>query len=266
MEDGEKSTELSDGKYSTASPDINDLCSCINTKISYIKKSLQLRKIDQEPSLKTVLGKIAHEMFLLTNILNKLELEFHHQERQQSQLKELQESIERDYQEAQHLGENMPIHLPRAIPNSTVSLTVEQCKDVEAARGKKPAKDPKSIKEASFITAEEFENVPAYMRGRLSYNQVNAVIQEINKAVVSKYKIMRQSSKAMSSAIRNLYFRFQEEETKDTKGEFFIVEADIEEFTQLKADKRFHSILTILRHCKRVREIRGSCLVRYAVC
>lgn len=49
-------------------------------------------------------------------------------------------------------------------------------------------------------------------------------------------------------------------------GEFFIVEADIDEFTQLKADKRFHSILTILRHCQRLKEIRGSRLVRYAVC
>lgn len=56
------------------------------------------------------------------------------------------------------------------------------------------------------------------MRGRLTYNQVNAVIQEINKAVVSKYKIMHQSTKTMSGAIRNLYFRFQEEETKNTKG------------------------------------------------
>uniref|UniRef100_A0A8D2L4M0 SKA complex subunit 1 n=2 Tax=Varanus komodoensis TaxID=61221 RepID=A0A8D2L4M0_VARKO len=104
------------------------------------------------------------------------------------------------------------------------------------------------------------------MRGRLTYSQVNAVIQEINKAVTSKYKIMRQPTKSMTAAVRNLYFRFQEEETKDTKGEFFIVEADIEEFTQLKADKRFHSILTILRHCQRVREIRGSRLVRYAIC
>ncbi|XP_062984773.1 spindle and kinetochore-associated protein 1 [Elgaria multicarinata webbii] len=252
-----------------ASADLNSITSHINTKISTIKKSLQLRKIDQEPSLKTALSKIVHEMFLLNNFLNQLELECHHQERQQNQLKELEESVEKDYNEAQHLMENIPIHLPKAILNSTAGLTVkneEQHRDAEVDRAKKPAKEAKCIKEAPFITAEEFEAVPAYMRGRLTYNQVNAVIQEINKAVVSKYKIMRQPAKSMSSAARNLYFRFQAEETKDTKGEFFIVEADIEEFTQLKADKRFHSILTILRHCQRLREIRGSRLVRYAVC
>uniref|UniRef100_A0A674I2M5 SKA complex subunit 1 n=3 Tax=Testudinoidea TaxID=8486 RepID=A0A674I2M5_9SAUR len=104
------------------------------------------------------------------------------------------------------------------------------------------------------------------MRGRLTYDQINGVVQDLNKAVVSKYKILHQPMKSMSSAVRNLYHRFLEEETKDTKGEFFIVEADIKEFTQLKVDKRFHSILNILRHCQRVREVRGARLVRYVIC
>uniref|UniRef100_A0A8D0LBY7 SKA complex subunit 1 n=1 Tax=Sphenodon punctatus TaxID=8508 RepID=A0A8D0LBY7_SPHPU len=104
------------------------------------------------------------------------------------------------------------------------------------------------------------------MRGRLTYQQINGVIEEINKAVVSKYKILRQPMKSMNNANRNLCHRFQEEETKDTKGNFFIVEADIKEFTQLKVDKRFHSILSILRNCQRVREARGARLVRYVIC
>ncbi|KAJ6633313.1 hypothetical protein lerEdw1_014530 [Lerista edwardsae] len=256
------------GKYVTSS-DLSNLYSHINTKISSIKTSLQLRKIDQDPSLKTVVGKVVHEMFLLNNLLNRLELECQQQERHQSQLKEFQESIEKDYDEAQHLRKNLPIYLPSAVPNSVLGLAVkseEPCKGSQPERAKKPTKEAKQIREVPFLTAEEFECVPPYMRGRLTYNQVNAVIQEINKAVVSKYKMLRQPVKSMSSAVRNLVFRFQEQETKDTKGEFFIVEADIDEFTQLKADKRFHSILTILRHCRRVREIRGNKLIRYAVC
>ncbi|XP_042311762.1 spindle and kinetochore-associated protein 1 isoform X2 [Sceloporus undulatus] len=267
--EGRAQSDGTEEKSNMASPDLNGLCTHLNTKISNIKKSLQLRKIGQEPSLKTVLGKIVHELLLVNKLLNQLEMESHHQERQQNQLKELQESLDRDYLEVQHLRDNMPIHLPKAVQNSEMGFTLkneEQRKDAEVAHAKKPAKKAKCIKEVTYITAEEFERIPAYMRGRLAYNQVNAVIQEINKAVVSKYKIMHQPTRTMSSAIKNLYFRFQEEETKDTKGEFFIVEADIEEFTQMKADKRFHSILTILRHCQRVREIRGSRLVRYAVC
>ncbi|XP_060092156.1 spindle and kinetochore-associated protein 1 [Heteronotia binoei] len=256
------------GSRNMTSPDLDGLCSNINSKISNIKTLLRLRKIGQEQSLKAVLSKIVHEMFLFNDFLNKMELECQHQERQQGQLKELRELIEKDYAEAQHLEENMPFHLPSAEPASAMSLPAkeEQGRDPDLGRQKKPAKATKHVREIPFMTVEEFESVPAYMRGRLTYSQVNAVIQEVNKAVASKYKIMRQPTKSMTSAIRNLYFRFQEEETKDTKGEFFIVEADVEEFTQLKADKRFYSILTILRHCQRVKEIRGSRLVRYAVC
>lgn len=57
-----------------------------------------------------------------------------------------------------------------------------------------------------------------YMKGRLTYDQINAVVQEVNKAVVGKYKILHQPLKSMNGAVRNLYHRFLEEETKDTKG------------------------------------------------
>ncbi|NXI92462.1 SKA1 protein, partial [Psophia crepitans] len=142
----------------------------------------------------------------------------------------------------------------------------EQKKVVEPERAKKPTEESRPIKEAPLITAEEFESVPAYMKGRLTYHQINAVIEGVNKAVVSKYKILHQPLKSMNAAVRKLYHRFLGEETKDTTGEFFIVEADIKEFTQLKVDKRFHTILNILRHCQRMREVRGSGLVRYVIC
>ncbi|NXC29247.1 SKA1 protein, partial [Campylorhamphus procurvoides] len=137
---------------------------------------------------------------------------------------------------------------------------------VEPEPAKKPVKEKKVIKEIALIMTDEFADVPVYLKGRLAYDQINAVVQELNKAVVSKYKIMHQPLKSMSFAVRNLYQRFMEDETKDTKGEFFIVEADIKEFTLLKVDKRFHSIVNILRHCHRVREVRGSRLVRYVIC
>ncbi|NWV30703.1 SKA1 protein, partial [Grantiella picta] len=142
----------------------------------------------------------------------------------------------------------------------------EQTKAVKPEHAKKPVKETKLIKEAALITTEEFESVPAYMKGRLTYDQINAVVQEINKAVVGKYKIMYQPLKSMSVPVRNLYHRFMEEETKGTRGVFFIVEADIKKFTRLKLDKRFHSIINILRHCQRVREVRDSGLTRYIIC
>ncbi|RLV82865.1 hypothetical protein DV515_00016565 [Chloebia gouldiae] len=141
-----------------------------------------------------------------------------------------------------------------------------QTKAEEPQCQKKPAKEIRAIKEAALITTQEFEDVPAYLKGRITYDQINAVVQEINKAVVGKYKIVYQPLKSMSAPARNLYHRFMEEETKDTNGLFFVVDDDIKMFTKLKLDKRFYIILSILRHCQRVREIRGSGLVRYELC
>lgn len=60
------------------------------------------------------------------------------------------------------------------------------------------------------------------MKSRLTYCQINDVIKEINKAVVSKYKIVHQPKKSMNSVTRNLYQRFVDEEIKDTKGKMIL--------------------------------------------
>ncbi|TKS73768.1 Spindle and kinetochore-associated protein 1 [Collichthys lucidus] len=117
------------------------------------------------------------------------------------------------------------------------------------------------------------DNIPAhmarkkapakYMKGRVSYDQLNATVQCINTAVTAKYKIRHQSVKTLNNHSRKLHQRFKDQETKDTKGQYFVVEDDIREFTQVKADKRFQGILNMLRHCQRLRELRGGGLTRY---
>ncbi|NXI12496.1 SKA1 protein, partial [Irena cyanogastra] len=252
-----------------ASSSLEDLCLHINMKISDIKKCILLRDIGEDDSRKPVLHKIRNEVILVHDLLNKMESEVKQQEKLKDSLKEIQKAAERDEKEAQHLLEHIPRYLPKPSQSSITVPSVKhkgQTKAVEPRCEKKPAKEKKVIKEAALITTEEFESVPAYLRGRITYDQINAVVQEINKAVVDKYKILYQPLKSMSAPVRNLYHRFIEEETKNTKGVFFIVENDIKEFTQLKMDKRFHSILSILRHCQRVREIRSAGLIRYVIC
>uniref|UniRef100_A0A8C3X827 SKA complex subunit 1 n=1 Tax=Catagonus wagneri TaxID=51154 RepID=A0A8C3X827_9CETA len=140
-----------------------------------------------------------------------------------------------------------------------------------------------SLKELCVSLEEDYkdlehlkENIPAhlppvtvtqnvYLKSRLTCCQINNVIKEINKALVGKYKILHQPKKSMNPVARNLYHRFIDEETKETKGHYFIVEADIKEFTALKVDKRFHVILNILRHCRRLSEVRGGGLTRYLI-
>ncbi|XP_069324098.1 SKA complex subunit 1 [Eulemur rufifrons] len=250
--------------------DLEQLCSHVNEKIGNIKKTLSLRNCGQEPTLKTILNKIGDEIIVVNELLNKLELEIQYQEQTNNSLKELCESLEEDYKDVKHLEENIPSHLPPV----TVTQRFEKGSDVdseeplkveEPAPIKRPPKEQRSIKEIPFITCDEFNGIPAYMKSRLTYCKINEVIKEINKAVISKYKILHQPKKSMNSVARNLYHRFMDEETKDTKGHYFIVEADIKEFTTLKVDKKFHVFLNILRHCRRLSEVRGGGLTRYVI-
>ncbi|XP_051019124.1 spindle and kinetochore-associated protein 1 [Acomys russatus] len=250
--------------------DLEQLCSYVNEKIGYIKKILSIRNLGQDPALKTTLSKIRDEIITVNELLNQFELEIQYQEQTNDSLKELCVSLEEDFKDVEHLREHVPSHLPPVTvaqssadkPNLDPKEPVEVEEPVLA---KRPPKEQRVIKEMPFITIEEFKGVPAYMKSRLTYCQINDVIKEINKAVVSKYKIIHQSKASMSAAKRNLYQRFINEETKDTKGRFFIVEADIKDFTALKADKRFHVILNILRHCQRLSEVRGGGLTRYVI-
>ncbi|NXD86881.1 SKA1 protein, partial [Halcyon senegalensis] len=133
-------------------------------KITNIKKTLQLRNIGQDPSLKDTLCKIRHEMVSLHDLLDKMESEVKEREKLKNSLKELQKSAERDQLEAQHLQENIPPHLPKQTQSCVAGPPVkceEQTKAVEPERPKKATKEPRHIKEAPLITAEEFQSVPA---------------------------------------------------------------------------------------------------------
>uniref|UniRef100_A0A2K5CWM8 SKA complex subunit 1 n=1 Tax=Aotus nancymaae TaxID=37293 RepID=A0A2K5CWM8_AOTNA len=229
-----------------ASSDLELLCSHVNEKIGNIKKTLSLRNCGQEPTLKTVLNKIGDEITVANELLNKLELEIQHREQTNNSLKELCESLE-DYKDIEHLKGNIPSHLPqvrvtqRWVKGSHLHPE-EPNKAVEPEPIKKLPKEQKtrSVKEMPFTTCDKFNGVLSYMKSRLTY------------AVISKYKILYQRKKSMNSVER--YQR-----------SLFIMETDIKEFTNLKVDRKFLVILSILLHCQRLSEVRGGGLTPYVI-
>ncbi|XP_026723047.1 spindle and kinetochore-associated protein 1-like [Athene cunicularia] len=157
-----------------ASSDLEDLALHINTKISDVKRTLQLRNAGEEPSFKSMLGEIKHEILLVKDLLNKMEMEVKDHKELNDLLKELQKSAESQAMEARHLIEN----IPRCLLKPTQSW---------------------------------------YMKGRLTCDQVNAVVKGINKAVADKYKILHQPLRSLKAAARKLYNRFLEDETAESK-------------------------------------------------
>ncbi|XP_072050449.1 SKA complex subunit 1-like [Amphiura filiformis] len=121
------------------------------------------------------------------------------------------------------------------------------------------------VPQMEILTIDEFNSVPKYMKGRLSYNIINSMVDGINLTLTTKYDLMHKVPSKLTEAKRKKYHKFKEQENKNTKGVFFFIDDDFKNYSKLKYDNTARSIITILRHVGRLREIRGGGVTRFAV-
>ncbi|KAM4734016.1 LOW QUALITY PROTEIN: SKA complex subunit 1 [Anableps anableps] len=237
--------------------DLEEISQHFQNKLSSLQRMLDLSAAGL-PQQK--IKKLGQEVLGLERILEEFEKCVDQQKEQLKQLKELETLFQNDLESVQHMKDNFPAHIPKK-KSPVKEIKPADVQPVQAEHVKKTSRN--FVKEMDYITTQEYASIPQYMKGRVSYEQLNAVVEGINAAVAAKYKILSQPLKALNNHSRKLQQRFKDQEAKDTKGQFFVVEDDIREFTQLKVDKRFQGMLNMLRHCQRLREIRGGGLVRY---
>jgi len=56
------------------------------------------------------------------------------------------------------------------------------------------------------------------MKGRITCKQVNAAVDELNKAVDAKYAMLKTSKSQMTEAVRKAIRQYKDQERKETKG------------------------------------------------
>ncbi|XP_078313426.1 SKA complex subunit 1-like [Crassostrea virginica] len=225
---------------------------------------------------------LSEEIDDLSGTLTEIKSDLKYRQQKVNEMKELTKAI--DLSCLQHMLDNIPPHLPKPVkpappppqklveeenngPSTKRSSSSEDKDNTKKTRGRSGGRKPGKnvyIPTLVYITVDEFEGVPKYMKGRMNYTQVNTAIDELNKAFSEKYKVLGMKRTTLNDLNKKRYERYKEQETKDTKGEHFIVDTDIKEFTSFKMDSVGRSVLTILRHCGRMKEIRGGGLTRYA--
>jgi hypothetical protein len=114
---------------------------------------------------------------------------------------------------------------------------------------------------------DEFETVPRYLKGRLSLDRINSFISSIAKLFADKYAILKGNPARLPPDSRHRYYQWREEENTEVQGQFFVSENDLKNgigkgSTGIKIDPANRSILAILRHTGRLREVRGGGVVR----
>ncbi|CAN8009126.1 unnamed protein product [Ixodes pacificus] len=155
-------------------------------------------------------------------------------------------------------------------------VNVALVKAVEAKKSRVPLPTPKHGQAVPFaeaantgvayITNEEFEHVPKYMKGRQTVKALNLCVDVFNKAVAAKYELLARPKAQLREAQWAKVNAFRSQESNETKGVKFVVEGDIRsKGGLLDTAKAVNNFVVIMRHCGRLREIRGQGFVRFAV-
>ncbi|KAG5565507.1 hypothetical protein RHGRI_001410 [Rhododendron griersonianum] len=107
-----------------------------------------------------------------------------------------------------------------------------------------------------FIASDELDSLSSYMRGRLTLDKVNAVINEMSTYAEANAQLITAPRKKLSDNMFDKALELREiGSTEAVKGKHFFLETDIKG-PSLKLDNTGKAILTVLRHLGRIRETR----------
>ena len=110
-----------------------------------------------------------------------------------------------------------------------------------------------------IIGADEFDSVPKYVKGRLTQNRCNDAINEFNKELTSKYRILQMNPSKMQKYQFDLHERYIRQDTKETKNCYWLNHDDFKtSSTNFTFDQTGKAIFNVLRHLKRIRMISGK--------
>ncbi|XP_034945150.1 spindle and kinetochore-associated protein 1-like [Chelonus insularis] len=121
------------------------------------------------------------------------------------------------------------------------------------------------------LSETEFSKIPKYMIGRQNITNVNDFISTINNVLKAKYSILALGKiGARKKGELELYLQFKKEETdvypnSGSEKKYFFTAEDYYRETKLKLDKIKLNLLTVLRHSKRIQELRNGKAVKYEV-
>ena len=118
----------------------------------------------------------------------------------------------------------------------------------------------------THLTVEEFEKVPKYMKGRLTYDSLSVAVEEFNSAVKGKYEFLAKSLTEISLKEKKRRNILKSQDKPELKGKHFVTSDELKEFSMFKTENAKKAVITVLRHFQKIRENRGpGSTIRYVV-
>mmetsp|Transcript_1265 Transcript_1265/g.3535 ORF Transcript_1265/g.3535 Transcript_1265/m.3535 type:complete len:328 (+) Transcript_1265:979-1962(+) len=123
--------------------------------------------------------------------------------------------------------------------------------------GVKARKAAPAVPNMQYLTTDELNSAPAYMRNRLTIDKVNSAVDEVQDIFGRKYEILRMPHRQLSTEQKKLQAGYKQLEMDHPKlkGLLFISETDCKTARLVKSDQTGKNIMSVLRHVQRLKEI-----------
>lgn len=240
---------------------VDDIDKCFSRRVTTINECIDLRYVDQSTS--SFFRGIESSIVDIREIFKEVKLELNEGRRQVKELEGVKRSMENFKERVEDMLDNVPEDLQRRSSPERESIAITP---VPSAYKQEKAKEVKLPANISCLSKAEFEHVPKYMKGRIQYPKVNDFINTFNEVINMKYKLLTVPHKSLKSADYKAVNTMKSEETEETKGKYFCTGENLKEYGNIKMDRTTNAFLQILRHCNRIKEVRGPrSLIRYVI-
>ena len=208
-------------------------------------------------------GQLKKRLDVLKSIIEKLKT-------QKKQAEEISCHMKTKSKIYSEIEENLPKRMHASasqneVPDDKKKQNSNNAKSLEL-KAQPIAAKTREIPKLPYVSVEDFQRVPKYMKGRLTYDSINNAIDEFNQALMTRYDFLAKGFQAYSSmALKKRYKEMKSQETRETRGVFFVVAEDLKSYDSLKSESSRRTIFTIFRHLRLIYECRDKSLVRYAV-
>ncbi|KAL6499395.1 hypothetical protein OROHE_026058 [Orobanche hederae] len=249
-----------------AGSSLDALISSFNTRIAELQQLVIARNMYPASSVR--------DLSAIDGALNGMELQVQnikHRLRDEAQaIPKAKKLIEAALQQQKKL-ESISAFIPSSVPERISNLNLDTTKCVQREEYKQnpgyesskhediaPKQEKKGMAPPPlwYVTGDELNSVPSYMKQRLTLDKVNGAIVDMATYAESNTQLITAPRKKLAEKNLDKALELREIAMSDAvKGKHFFLEADIKG-PSLKLDNTGRALLTVLRHLGRISETR----------
>ena len=232
------------------------LSSYYDTEIGIVEDMKRLASDDPE-DVQAVILQVNEERHLMKSKLDKLKEEIIMMSKVMRKAQKCCLTMKALVEVNSKARENVPQQALKTISKSPEIPNIRMAEEVSRTKNNPPPPKACVVKNISFLTVDEFNKIPKYMKGRLSYELLTQAVKEFNDCVNMKYDFLSKDVNELTLIEKKKRAQLKSQMKPELKKSNFVTADDLKEYAMFKTESSRRSVFTVLRHFQRIKENRG---------